>query len=256
VREFGKRLRGWTGFEKIQGDLGFQILKDLQRPRIVLLKSDPDLIDKTGFLASQTLVISSEHLKLLGRNRIGLKDAQMSVIGPQKLGQDPSIKAVRLRWAHPKPIPGAIQSFGIDRINHHAVIQKKIHNPPVRLFDGRPKLDSILAALIEPTPQLSQLIKSVLNFLLLYFSSTLITDVKLMGLVGPIHSQIMPWQLLFLLSCVWPIPIALNGKLALYRSSTGRLSIEPSTPFSYSVGQPLPDLQTRWGRVGPHRASS
>ncbi len=50
-----------------------------------------------------------------------------------------------------------------------------------------------------------------------------------MKLVGPIHSQIVSLQLLCLLVVRFlPIPSALNGKFALYRSSTqGQLSIEP-----------------------------
>jgi hypothetical protein len=179
----------------------------------------PDLIHKTGFLAHQPLVISSQHLKLLDLGRIRLKSAQMSVIGPQKLRQDISIKGVTLRWAHAKPIPGPIQGLGVDRIDHHAVIQKKIYNPPVRLFDGRPKLNPIFPALIKPAPQLSYLLRGLWDFQLFYFSSALIRHVQLMGFVGPIHSQIVPWQFLVLLFCLWPIPSAVNGKLAFYRSS-------------------------------------
>jgi hypothetical protein len=49
-----------------------------------------------------------------------------------------------------------------------------------------------------------------------------------MKLIRPIHSQIISLQLLFLLVCLLSILSALNGKFALYWSSTkGQLSIEP-----------------------------
>ena len=65
----------------------------------------------------------------------------MSMIGAHKFRQHISIKRVALGLAHPKPIPSPIQRLGIDRIDHHSMIQKKIHNPPVRLLDRRPHLD-------------------------------------------------------------------------------------------------------------------
>ena len=67
-----------------------------------------------------------------------------------------------------------------------------------------------------------------------------------MQAVAPIHSHVVSFHLLLLLRYVIPIPIALNGKLALYRSSKrGLLSIEPVAPFSYWPGQSLPDPQNR-----------
>ena len=42
--------------------------------------------------------------------------------------------------AHAKAISGPIQGLGINRINHHSVIQQKIDDSPLRLLDSRPKL--------------------------------------------------------------------------------------------------------------------
>ena len=98
----------------------------------------------------------------------------MTVIGPQKLRQYPSIKGIALRLADAKPIPSTIQSFGIYRINHYTMIQKKIHNSPVGLFDGRPKLNPLCAALVEPAPELSQPFRvswTFLSFIFLPLSS-------------------------------------------------------------------------------------
>mgnify|MGYP006183699095 CR=1 FL=1 len=79
-------------------------------------------------------------------------------------------------------------------------------------------------------------------------TNALIADPNLMKLIGPIHSQIVSLQLLFLLVGLLAIPIALNGKFALYWSSTkGQLSIEPA-PFSRRPGQSPPDSPRNWMR--------
>ena len=71
-----------------------------------------------------------------------------------------------------------------------------------------------------------------------------------MQAVSPIHPYVVSFHVLLFLRYVIPIPIALNGKLALYRSSKrGLLSIEPLNPFSYWPGQSLPDPRKR-DRVG------
>ena len=90
----------------------------------------------------QPVVIAGEHLKLLSLLGVGLQSAQMNMIGPQKFRQYIRIKRIALGLAHAKPIPGPIQRLGIDRIDHHSMIQKKIHDPPVGLLDGCPKLYS------------------------------------------------------------------------------------------------------------------
>src|SRR5215510_8688993 len=131
--KFRESLRGGIRLEKIARDLALQIAKSLQRPRVVLFESDPDLIEKPRFLTHKSLVIPTEHLKFLCRCRVRLKSSKMCMIGSQKLRQYIGIKRVALRLAHAKAIPDPIQRFGIDRINHHSVIQKKIHNPPVKI---------------------------------------------------------------------------------------------------------------------------
>ena len=174
-------------------------------------------------------MIPREQLKLLGLLRAGLQRSQMSVIGPQKLRQHVGIKRVTLRLAHTKAIPDPIQRLGIDRIDHHPMIQKKIYNPSRRFLDGRPQLDPLSPALIKPTAKLGQPLDILQDLLLHYFLAFRIADPHLMKLIGPIHSHIVSLHFLFLLlHCVLPIPIAVNGKFALYRSSPkGQLSIEP-----------------------------
>src|SRR5207245_11762668 len=128
-----------------------------------------------------------------------------------------------------------IQGLGVDRIDHHTVIQKKIHNPAFRLLDRCPKLNSLTAALLKPPSELSQPVSALLDFQLSYFSSTLITHIQLVALIRPIHSQIISRQSLILLFCLLPIPRAVNGTFALYRPSQGRLSIKLLLPsFSCS----------------------
>src|SRR4029453_7685226 len=88
-----------------------------------------------------------------------------------------------------------------------------------------------------------QPVGSFLNFPLSYLGGLLIAHVHLMHSVSPIPSHVVSLHFPFLLlRFVLPIPIALNGMFALYRSSIrGHLSIEPLAPFSHRPGQSLPD---------------
>src|SRR5918995_4191060 len=195
ARHVRELLRGRIRFEKIQRDVGFQILKDFQRTRVILFKRYPHLIEKPRFLPQKSLVVPSEHLELLHLGGVGLESSQMRVIGSQKLRQHISIKRITLRLTHAKPIPRSIQRLGIHRIHHDTVIEKKIHNSPLRLLDGRPKLNSVAPALIEPVPELSQLFGCFLDLSLFYFSSVLISHIQLMAFVSPIHTQIIALQI-------------------------------------------------------------
>src|SRR5574341_578563 len=236
-----ERLWGWIPFEKIPRDLRFQIAKDLQGPRVVLFERDLELIEQPSFLAHQAVVIPSEQLKLLGLMGVGLQRSQVSMIGPNKLRQNVSVKRITLGLAHAKPIPDPIQRLGIDRINRHPVIQKKLHNPPVRLLDGRPKFYLFRLTLVEPAAKLAHPFWTLDHLHLDYLLALWITDPHLMKLIRPIHSQIVSRHFLFLLPCVFPIPRAVNGMFALYRSSKGQLSIEPLSPFFCWSGQSRSD---------------
>ena len=71
-------------------------------------------------------------------------------------------------------------------------------------------------------------LRILLHFHFSYLLPLLIAYVDLVQAVSPIHSYVVSFHCLLLLRYVIPIPIALNGKLALYRSSRrGLLSIEP-----------------------------
>jgi hypothetical protein len=167
----------------------------------------------------------------------------MIVVGPQKIRQYPSVKGVALGLTHAKPVPSTIQDLGIDRVNHYPVIQKKIHNAPVWLLNRCPQLDLFSSALIEPTPQLRQSFRILLDFHLHYLYPVLVATVQLVHSVRPIYSQIVSWHFVVLLLCLI-YPIAVNGMLALYRSSTGQLSIELLTPsFCWSGRSPLDPLR-------------
>src|SRR5215475_13837493 len=220
-------LRGGILLEKIQRYLGFQIRKNLQGSRIVLFECADQLIEDSRFLAPQPVLIPTEHLKLLGRIRVRLKRSQVSVIGPNKLCQDVSVKGIALGLAHAKPVPGPIQGLGIDRIDHCAMVQQKIHYPAMGLLNGRPKLDLLSSVLIEPAAELAPPLYSLGDLHLDNFLALWITHPHLIELIRPIHAQIISLHALLLLGCVLPIPTALNGKFALYRSSPkGQLSIK------------------------------
>src|SRR5205823_4354510 len=104
----------------------------------------------------------------------------------------------------------------------------KIHNPPLGLLDDHPKLYLFCLTFIEPTAKLAHALRTLLNPHLGYFIALNIADPYLVKFINPIHSHIISLHSLFLLGYVLPIPIALNGKFALYKSSTKKqLSIEP-----------------------------
>ena len=90
--------------------VGLQIRKNLQRPGVVFFEGDLDLIEETRFLAHQSIVIPSQHLKFLSRLGIGLKSSKMHMIGSHKFRQHISIKQVALRVAHAKPILSSYSS--------------------------------------------------------------------------------------------------------------------------------------------------
>ena len=205
-------------------------------------------------MTPQPVVISSEHLKLLGLFGVGLKSAQMNMIGSKKFRQHISIEGIALGLAHAKPISGPIQGLRVDRIDHHPMIQQKIDNPPLGLLDGRPKLYLFCLTFMEPTAKLAHALGTLLNLHLGYFVALGIADPYLVKFISPIHSQIVSLHFVFLLfHCVLPIPIAVNGKFALYRSSTkGQLSIEPLAPFSRWTGQSVLDPHPGLGSDGPH----
>jgi hypothetical protein len=71
-----------------------------------------------------------------------------------------------------------------------------------------------------------------------------------MQAVSPIYPYVISLHVLWFLRYVIPIPIALNGKVALYRSSNrGLLSIDLLNPFSYWPGQSLPDPYKKQDRM-------
>jgi hypothetical protein len=247
-------LWGGIRLEKIARYLAFQIAKNLQRTRVVLFESNPDLIEETGFLTHESLVISTEHLKFLGLHRVGLKSSKMRVIGPDKLRQHIGIKAIALRLAHAKSIPGPIQRLGIDWVDHHPVIEKKIYNPPVRLLNCPSQLYLFSLSLMEPSTEFAHRFRLLKHLHLDYFLALWVADPNLVEFLSPIHSQIVSLHfLVLLLRYLLPIPTAVNGKFALYRSSTkGQLSIELLAPFSRWSGQSVLDPLKGLGSHGPH----
>jgi hypothetical protein len=152
----------------------------------------------------------------------------MNVIGSKKFRQHVSVKGITLGLAHAKAISGPIQSLGVNRIDHHSVVQKKIDDSSLGLLNGRPKLYLFSLTFMEPTAKLAQALGTLLNLHLGYFFALGIADPYLVKFICPIHTPIISIHSVFLLGCVVPVPIALNGKFALYQSSTkGQLSIEP-----------------------------
>src|SRR5262245_28510626 len=245
-------LRGGIRFEKISRDLALQIAKNLQRPRVVLFEGDPDLMKKPRFLTHESLVIPTEHLKFLRLHRAGLKSSKMHMISSKKLRQYIGIKGVALRLAHAKAIPGPIQCFGINRVDQHCVIEKKIYNPPVRLLDRRPQLYLFSFSLMEPSTEFAHGFGLLKHLHLDYFLALWVADPNLVEFFSPIHSQIVSFHfLVLLLHHLLPIPSAVNGMFALYRSSNGQLSIEPLSPFSRWSGQSVLDPHERLGFDGP-----
>src|SRR5712692_1837518 len=209
----------WILLKEVQCDLGIKIPKELQRSRIVFFERNRQLVNKPRLLTPQALVVPAHELELLGLLRVRPQHSQMSMIGAQKLSEHPSIKWITLRAALPKPIPRPIQSFGVDGIDLHPMIQQKIHNPALGLLYGAPKLYPLSAPTIEPTPKVRQPLRALLHLHLCNPIPHLIYDAHLMDLVGPIHSQIVSSHNPSSLNLVFPR--SPNGRFALYRSSQG-----------------------------------
>src|SRR5437870_2035637 len=224
--------RGRILLEKIQGDLSLQVVKDLQGPGIILFERGGELIEKPSFVAYHSAMIPTKHFKLLSFLRARSQRSQVRLNDSEKLRQHIGIKRIALRAAHPIAIPHSIHRLRIDRVNLHPVIEQKVYDAPLRLLNGRPKLNSLGSFLVEPAPDLCQPLRTLLHFHLSYLLPLLIAYVDLVQAVPPIHSHVVSLHCLLLLRYVIPIPSALNGKLALYRSSKrGLLSIEPFAPF-------------------------
>ena len=200
------RQSPWGGIvlEKIQRDLRFQIRKDFQRPRVILFERDLDLIKQPSFVPPQPVMIPGEHLKLLRLFRVRLKSTQMNMIGPKKFRQHISVKGITLRLAHAKAISGPIQRLGIDRINHHGVVQKKIDDSSRWGFSmaAQSSIPSPLHSWSQRPNSLMPFV-TLLDFHLSYFLSLGITDPYLVKFICPIHSQIVSLHFLFSFSIMY-----------------------------------------------------
>src|SRR2546422_704142 len=199
------RERRWGRIllEKIHGYTRLQIPKNLHGARIVLLESDLELIEQPRFVAHHSLLIPSKYLKLLGLLRVWPKGSEVTMVGPKKFRQYPSIKGIALRLTHTKPVPSTIQDLRIDRVNHHPTIQKKIYNSSVGLLDRRPQLNPFSSALIEPVPHFRHPFRALLEFHFHYLCPVLITPVQLVHSVSPIYSQIVSRHFVVLLRCLF-----------------------------------------------------
>src|SRR5713226_4607608 len=181
----------WILLEKIQSHRGVQGPKALYRPHVVFFERHLQLIEYPRLVPHEPLMISREDLKLLGLLGVGLQRPQMQVVGAQKLTEHPGIKRIALRTALPKPIPRPIQSLGVDRVDQYPVIQNKIHNPPLGLLYGRPKLDPFASSLIEPTTKLCHLLHSLLQPHLGHLFTSLISHRHRMHPVSQIDPQVV-----------------------------------------------------------------
>ena len=105
------RERRWRRIllEKVYCYTSLQIPKNLYRSRIVLLESELELIEQTRFVTHHSLLIPGKQLKLLSLLRIWRKRPEVTVVGPKKIRQYPSVKGVALGLTHAKPVPSTIQ---------------------------------------------------------------------------------------------------------------------------------------------------
>ncbi len=217
---------------------------------IILFERGGELIEQPTLEAHHSTLIPTQHLKFLGVLRARSQRFQVRLIGSEKLRQHVGIEAIALRAAHPIAIPDPVHRLGVDRIHLHPVIEQKVHDSSRRLFNGRPQLKAIGSLLIEPAPDLGQPLDGLCHFQLSDLLALAIADIHLMQAVSPIHPYVISLHCRLFLRHVILIPIALNGKVALYRSSKrGPLSIDPLNPFSYWPGQSLPDPYKKQDRM-------
>ena len=182
-RQCGHRRRRRIGRQELPRQRA-RHLGDLERPRVVRLQRGGQLVDQAGLLADVPLTIFGEEFKLLGRFRARQQGAEVRMIRAQEVGQHSRVKRVTLGAALPKAIPGAVERLGIHGIDHHAMVEQKIHHPAVRPLDRGPEVDALRAPLVQALRRVRHRARGDLR-------PALIHNPDGMRLIRPIHSEVI-----------------------------------------------------------------
>src|ERR671918_363696 len=198
--------RRWVGLQEVQGPSRTHIWEYLQGQRIELFQGRHQLVDQPCLVFDQTAVVAGQEFKLLGFGRARPQRSQVTMIGAQKLGQHPGVKPVALGPTGAEPVPGPVQAFGVDRVDHDVVVQEELHNPAMGLFDGCPELDVRIAAFMQPAAKVAQFFRSFLHHPLLHAFPSLIPYPHRVFLVGPVNPDVPACQLIPSVRFITPGP--------------------------------------------------
>src|SRR5712691_1318308 len=150
----------------------------------------------------------------------------MAMIGAQEAGEDPRIEGVTLRPAHPKAIARAVNRFRVNRKDHDPVIEQEVDDSAVRLLDRCPHLPPGGAPFIEPAAELRQTVHRLRHRASHDLPPRFVLDPDGMFGIRLVHSEVVAHRS-FTSRCARRASTSKNGRLALYRPSTGRPPMEP-----------------------------
>jgi len=113
------------------------------------------------------------------------------MIGAQEVGQHPRVERIALGAALAKAIPGPIERLGIHRIDHHAMVEQKIHHPAVGPLDRSPEVDALRVPLVQFSAPLAQALRRVRHRARGDLHPALIHDPDGVRLIRPIDSEVI-----------------------------------------------------------------
>ena len=222
----------------------------VKNPADILKPSKPIVIGGFTRESNKDLALRIA-LELLGVLGTRPQRTQMVVIRPQERGQDPRIEGITLGCAGAEPIASSVHGLRIDREHDHPVIEQEIDDAAVRLLDRGPQLHARRPLFVEPASPLGEALDRVRHAAAQDLRRLLVFDPDGIRRVRPIHPDVIPHGSSPLRSPqAWHAQSG-NGRLPLYRPSSGRPPIEPRAVLSRSGTVPNRSFGG-WACDGPH----
>jgi len=101
------------------------------------------------------------------------------------------VERVTLGSALPKSIPRSVERLGIHGIDHHAMVEQRIHHPAVRPLDRGPEIDALGSPLVQLPAPLVQALRRVRYRARGDLHPALIHDPNGVRLIRRIHSEVI-----------------------------------------------------------------
>ena len=125
------RLRRRKSAQKILGDLGREIRKNLQWTPIILLQSLGQPVQTTRLMLRLPEPIPRQQSQLCRLIGVRQQDTKMHVVDAEVVAQNKGIKPIVVRTIGAIPISSPIQRLRVERIHRDTVVQEKLDHPPV-----------------------------------------------------------------------------------------------------------------------------